>query len=166
MSTHLSDDEAQRLLRLLALKRHEVPPPGFFDRLPARVLLNIRAGTEMPDRAWWERALDLIRHEPMVAGSYAALGVGAALFGVSVFQMALDPEVPGATTMQGLLTPTQPVSVFMSATPHVPQGVIYRLHPEDSTGPWNSPLLAPPPTTVVFRSNLEGVEPLRIGLVR
>lgn len=166
MSTPLSDDETQRLLRLLALKRHEVPPPGFFDRLPARVLVNIRAGTEMPDRPWWERVLDLVRHEPMVAGSYAALGVGAALFGVSVFQMALDPEVPAGATLQGLLTPTQPVSVFLSSTPHVPQGVIYRLHPEDTIGAWNSPLLSPPPTAVVFRSPQEGTEALRIGFVR
>lgn len=80
------------LLRLLALKRHEVPPPGFFDRLPNRILVNIRAGSEIGELPWWQRLWDSLVREPMVTSSYAALAMGGLLFGISVFQTAVSPE--------------------------------------------------------------------------
>jgi hypothetical protein len=125
------DDAQERLQRLLALKRHETPPPGFFDRLPNRILLNIRAGIEMAERPWWERAWESLRAEPMVAGSYAALGIGALMFGVSVFQVALEPEgaaysAPGAANLGGLVF-SQPANVEFSPAGHLPSGVIYRV---------------------------------------
>lgn len=166
MSTHLSDDEAKRLLRLLALKRHEIPPPGFFDRLPGRILLSIRAGTEVPDRSWWESLWELVRREPMVVGSYAALGVGAALFGVSVFQMALETDPPSNTGFQGLLPPPQPSSVFLSASPHLPQGVIYRVQNAEAEPQWNPSLFVHPPTTVMFRSEINENASLRLSFPR
>lgn len=100
---HHPQSHDERLLRLLALKRHEVPPPGFFEALPGRVLVNIRAGTELPEFSWWERLWNRVLEEPMLAGSYAALGVGVMLFGTSVFQMAVEPESPAPVALHGMV---------------------------------------------------------------
>lgn len=88
----LPPQETQNLLRLLALKRHESPPPGFFDRLPNRILVNIRAGSEITEAPWWNRLWDSLVREPMVASSYAALAMGGLLFGVSVYQTAVESD--------------------------------------------------------------------------
>ncbi len=111
------------LLRLLALKRHEMPPPGFFDRLPNRILVNIRAGSEIPDLPWWSRFWEFLIREPMVASSYTALAMGALLFGVSVFQTAVETEQPVGLAFQD---PLVPLETSVPATASLPQGVIYR----------------------------------------
>ncbi len=121
------DDPTKRLLRLMALKRFETPPPGFFDRFPNRVLVNIRAGAEPDIRPFWQRVFRGIIAEPMVVGSYAALGVGALLFGVSVFQMAVDREAPTLAGLDGIAaaTPGIPLPVAGSLAP----GLIYHVTP-------------------------------------
>ena len=89
-----SDDTHRQVVRLLSLKKYEVPPPGFFADLPRRVTLALATGASPRDvpMHWWERVWSILREEPLMAGSYAALCVGAALFGVSVYQMALDQK--------------------------------------------------------------------------
>ncbi len=137
-----SDDDTQRLLQLLALKRHEVPPPGFFDRMPSRIIVSIRAGTEVSDRTTWQALLSMIRGEPMIAGSYAALGIGALLFGVSVFQMAVDSDVPAlagpslaptaANANSGLFMATsewEPGPSSLAPSPNLPGGLIFKVTP-------------------------------------
>ncbi len=139
---HPSDDDPQRLLRLLALKRYEVPPPGFFDRLPSRVLVSIRAGTEVAEKSRWQLLLDVIRGEPMIAGSYAALGVGALLFGVSVFQMAVDTDAASMAgtglSGPGAVIPSPGMFMAVSApdpalpSPPMPASVVLRIAPHSS----------------------------------
>jgi hypothetical protein len=125
------DEATQKLLRLLALKRHELPPSGFFGRLPHRVLLQIRA--DAGDGPWWRRFWDAIAREPMVAGSYAALGAGALVFGVSVFQMALDQDGPAFVGLEGMSAPAPEMSVMTAPT--LPSGVIYRVRQDDLENP-------------------------------
>lgn len=120
------DDVDSRLVRLLALKRREVPPPCFFEHLPRRILASIRAGSEIEEVSWWRRLVRTLAHEPMAAGAYAALGVGALLFGTSVFQMALDSEAPAPTMLEGMLLSTDAPVAMPS---HLPGGAIYRVVP-------------------------------------
>ncbi len=133
----------QALQRLLALKRHEVPPPGFFDRLPNRILVNIRAGTEVSDLPWWDRLTELLVREPMLAGSYTALIMGALLFGVSVFQTATGKESPPALSLIGSDLP--PPGMVFPATASLPDGMIYR-----ATVPDTSEWIRSEPRTVQF----------------
>jgi hypothetical protein len=44
MNMGLETENFDRLRRLLALKRHEQPPPGFFNDFSSRVILEIEAG--------------------------------------------------------------------------------------------------------------------------
>lgn len=76
-------DQFENLRRLLALKRYERPPPGYFNDFSDRVVANIRTGGfaaqaeaerlswEVP---WLQRFLDALSAKPAFAGV-----VGAAL---------------------------------------------------------------------------------------
>lgn len=138
----------QRLTRLLAVKRYELPPPGFFDRLPARILVSLRAGCEVAELPWWERAWTALVREPMVACSYAALGLGASAFGVSVLLTALEGPPPPSTVTLGSLTAADhstALPVNLPSGGSLAPGVIYRVHP---SGPsvWQSSLTLPAPS--------------------
>lgn len=104
------EDAEKRLVRLLSLKRHELPPPGFFDQLPSRILVSLRAGSEISELSWWEKVWQTVVQQPMVGLSYATLGVGAVLFGISVLETAIDvrgvPEKPSAPLQGALQTPS------------------------------------------------------------
>ena len=59
---------------MLALKRHEVAPPGFFDRLPGQIRAGIQAEAAAVDRPWWDRWQTAFAWRPALAG-VCALGV-------------------------------------------------------------------------------------------
>ena len=134
MTAPLPSDDEQRLLRLLALKRYETPPPGFFDHLPRRILVSVRAGVELEDASWWERLRHLILREPMVAGSYAALGLGAVLFGVSVFETARGTGDLAPVDFHGSFAGT--ADLVTPGPASLPSGVIYRIVPSTPTPGW------------------------------
>jgi len=62
------------LRQLLALKRHEVPPPGYFDRLPRDIMARIKAGdtgNELgADPSWFQRFLNVFDVKPIFAGAF------------------------------------------------------------------------------------------------
>jgi hypothetical protein len=62
------------LRRLLALKRHEQPPPGYFDRFSRDVRARIRAGetggTVGAEGSWFQRLLSMFDVKPVFAGAF------------------------------------------------------------------------------------------------
>ena len=67
------------LRRLLALKRHETPPPGYFENFSRDVMASIRAGensrtanvsSQLP---WLFRLLSTFEVKPAFAGSFASM---------------------------------------------------------------------------------------------
>jgi hypothetical protein len=85
-----SDDFAQ-LQRLLALKRHEVPPPGYFENFSRQVIARIEAQSAAQARSWWTRWLAELDLRPAVACAYS-LAVG----GVLLVGLSLTPQEPAA----------------------------------------------------------------------
>ncbi len=74
MSSDLQDFD--QLRRLLALKRHEQPPPGYHDRFSREVIARIKAGDagdEVGAGNWFRRLWTALETKPMFAG---ALGAG------------------------------------------------------------------------------------------
>jgi hypothetical protein len=66
METH--SDEFNELRKLLALKRHEQPPPRYFNEFSGRVIDRIRA-PEVLAQPWWQRlGLDWNLRPAMVCG--------------------------------------------------------------------------------------------------
>jgi len=149
------EDAEKRLLRLLALKRHELPPPGFFDQLPSRILVSLRAGSEISELSWWERAWQTVVQQPMVGLSYATLGVGAVLFGISVLETALDVQDRTPAPLQGALhAPTG--NLVVGPTSHFNGTVIYRVAEPAGSMIWVQP--APNISALSPFSKVEGFE--------
>ena len=58
MNTNAQPDDFEQLRKLLALKRHEVPPPGYFDRFSGSVIARLQA-PEPVARPTWPQLLGL-----------------------------------------------------------------------------------------------------------
>ncbi len=71
----------------MAVKRHELPPPGFFNHFHGRVMDRIADEFEKGKVAWWERALLLFDSKPVMAGTYALTASALFLCGLGFSQM-------------------------------------------------------------------------------
>ena len=109
---HESED-FDALRKLLALKRHETPPPGYFDRLPREIHVRL-AATRQPQalresrRAessnWLASLLRLVESRPSFVGAFGAAVCGLILVGI-VYSHQRDEPAP--TIMPELVrTPT------------------------------------------------------------
>jgi hypothetical protein len=76
----MNPKDFEALRRLLVLKRHEQPPPGYFNRFSREVILRIRAGERAPDHAlenwfgapWLRRFWTALETKPALAGVLGA----------------------------------------------------------------------------------------------
>ena len=153
------EDAEKRLLRLLALKRHELPPPGFFDQLPSRILVSLRAGSEISELSWWDRVWQTVVQQPMVGLSYATLGIGAVLFGISVLETALDVrEVKDRTNapLQGALLHGPTGNLVVGPPSHLNGTIIYRVAEPSGSMVWVQP--EPNVSTLSPFSKVDGFE--------
>jgi hypothetical protein len=110
-----SDSENfEQLRRLLALKRHEQPPPGYFDGLSRDVIARIKAGDQGQGNAdgWMHWLWTLLEAKPMFAGAF-----GAAICAVLVSGI-LNSEEPGIVAAPGSPAAAHPNNPFgLAAAP-------------------------------------------------
>jgi len=129
-----SEAQLEAVGRLLALKRHETPPPGFFRDFQRQVRRQIEAETQARRNASpFTRFLDSLRTRPAFAGANALIAAGLA---VTAVLRQPDPLAPG--TPRSKQTPV--VAGFGGAQP----------------GPWNpvtdqTPIL---PQTFLLRAGV------------
>jgi hypothetical protein len=120
------NEQFESLRRLLALKRHEVPPPGYFNRFSGEVIARIRAG-EHPSAAagerlfsqapWLLRFLQMFEAKPAFASSFASALCLLLLFGIVY---AERPDATPQSLWQDSQAASQPLaSLTPSATPSV-----------------------------------------------
>jgi len=106
-----------KLQKLLALKRHEQPPPGFFARFPAQVRARIEGHQRDAAPSWWHRMVESLDARPMLAGTYG-LAVGGLLLLAVNFLIQPEPTPGFATQPQEkkeavpALTPTNPATLL------------------------------------------------------
>lgn len=88
-----TDQDFDRLKKVLALKRHEMPPPGYFNRLPSEVISRIRAEraeqsdplkTLHAEAPWLVRLWQSLEAKPAFAGIFG-VAVCALILGAIVF---------------------------------------------------------------------------------
>jgi hypothetical protein len=139
-------DKWDTLRKLLALKRHELPPPGFFDRLPDRIRARIEAETESSGGwAAWRRWFNFQwGFKPALAG--AMLAAAAGLYVVEVTQN------PAATNPEPRLSPDYGLVVV----PAVVSNASSHLLADRPATPWTPPAslqphLGTPPPPGLFR---------------
>jgi hypothetical protein len=105
-----SPEDFAALQRLLALKRFETPPPGYFQGFAAKVIARIEAEHLEPRRVWWLRWLEQLIARPALAGA-----LGLALGATLMF---------GVTTAQTIQRDTSNPSLWMANTPTAVQAVL------------------------------------------
>jgi hypothetical protein len=130
----------ESLRHLLALKRHEMPPPGYFNNFSRHVMARIRAGeaeasVSLAERwlgktPWLQELLQSLETKPVFAGGFATVICMLLLFGAMIEQR---PE----SASQAFLQPaTQELASFASATPAaLTQPVNQMLIADNSTNP-------------------------------
>lgn len=96
-----SPDDFKDLRRLLALKKHEQPPPGYFSYLPDKIQLRIEREDLSEYSTWWEWFVRKLDAQPVLAGAYAFAISGLMLMG---FKVSHDLQHEAGT--EGLLLNT------------------------------------------------------------
>jgi hypothetical protein len=118
-------EQFDRLLQLLAVKRDEQPPPGFFDRFPREVRRQIMA-QDNPHASWlsqlkhesnWLRlALAMMEGRPALAGVFGVLACGLLIAGILY---ASDPRLPSTSLARddGLAPSAMPALIADDSLP-------------------------------------------------
>jgi hypothetical protein len=92
----------EMLSRLLALKRHEQPPPGYFHSFSRQVIARIRAGERadtpvgFAPTAWLQRIWAVFEQKPVLAGSFGVAVCGFLVWAVAFSDTSPGPVDPGA----------------------------------------------------------------------
>jgi hypothetical protein len=64
------DQNFDKLRTLLSLKNHEEPPPGYFNRLPGKILARIEASELASQSTWWDWLVERFDARPILACAY------------------------------------------------------------------------------------------------
>lgn len=151
-----SEPNFESLRRLLALKRHETPPPGYFNNFSRQVIARVRAGEAevlaSPSEqlfgsiSWWFKLLQSLETRPVFAGTFATMLCSLLLFG-TITIMAQRPESVSQAILQ---PPPQDVTplVASATSPALSQPVNQFLIADNSTNPvvnFSSPSFGPSP---------------------
>lgn len=102
----------EALRRLLALKRHEQPLPGYFNRFSRDVMARIRAGESGGEMAlqlpWFQRVLAMFDVKPAFAGVFGMAVCGLLISGVIATESP-TASVPSPVVVDGQ-SPTTPIT--------------------------------------------------------
>jgi hypothetical protein len=106
------------LRRLLKLKRHEQPPPGYFNRFSSEVIARIKAGEQgepasfiermFGENSWWQRTSIALQSKPAFAGAF-----GAAVCALLVSGIVYSEN--GAPVVQGFIPDSANPAGFVAA---------------------------------------------------
>ena len=114
MSMNPQQDDFQDLRRLLALKRHEQPPPGYFEGFSRQVIARIQAGdyAEQPAAAGWlltaapwlQRFWVMLESKPILVGAFGAAVCALLIAGLNYSE---DGAVPSGLLPLADASPAQ-----------------------------------------------------------
>lgn len=117
-----NDDNFEALQRLIALKRHETPPLGYFNDFSGNVVARLRAGeaAEMKgfserlfnEAPWLVKFLQIFEAKPAFVGGFAATLCLLLLGGIVYSER--DDAAPDSTLISAL-SPTAPVANTVAA---------------------------------------------------
>lgn len=104
MSTEDQNQDFEKLQRLLKLKRHEQPPPRFFNDFSSKVTARISAGEQGKDSlevvgapvSWLQRLWQAIESKPALSGVFTAGVCGLVVAGAFMADKAPN-ELPKFT---------------------------------------------------------------------
>ena len=127
-----NENNFEALRRLLALKRHEIPPPGYFNNFSGNVISRIRAGETASESffaegSWLVKFFQIFEAKPAFAGAFASALCLVLVFGIvsvdrpeySVYQPLLQTaestSLPLATASPTTLSQSSDQAMFASS---------------------------------------------------
>jgi hypothetical protein len=128
MSAENQTQDFAKLQRLLKLKRHEQPPPRFFNDFSGKVTARLRAGDVgrlesiedvVAQAPWLRRLWRAIEGRPAVSGAFAAGVCGLLLAGIVFADKAPNALPAFAENATPATEPAQPV--LFATSPGIPQ---------------------------------------------
>ena len=102
--------EFEKLRKLLALKRREMPPPGYFDGFSSKVTSRIEAA-QLASPSLWQQVASLFRTRPAITWSFSAFAVMVLFVASNGFD-----QQPAANQANSLPTFGEPRSSATSAS--------------------------------------------------
>ena len=124
MSMNRESENFDQLRRLLAIKRYEQPPPGYFHGFSRQVIVRIKAGElgESPTEKWWvidgswiHRLWTIFETRPAFAGS-----LGIAVCGFFVAGALLAESNDASAVAQDSVSPPQQIAAHVSVAATIP----------------------------------------------
>jgi len=84
----------EQLRKLLALKRHEQPPPGYFNNFSGKIIARIESSSQSEDGlAWFRKLWSLVESKPMLTGAF-----GAAVCAMVISGLVFSDDVESAAS--------------------------------------------------------------------
>lgn len=119
MSMSAEQNDFEKLRRLLALKRHEQPPPGYFHNFSRQVIARIHVDESVVSTSWFQRTFgrapwlvsfwEGFGAKPLVAGAFG-VGVCSLLVVGLVTSERVDADPVGVAA-------TSPSQTFLATMP-------------------------------------------------
>ena len=118
MSMSEDSQDFGSLRRLLALKRHEQPPPGYFNDFSGHVINRIKAGDRVDDGVltrlfweapWFQRLWVSLETKPILAGAFGTAVCVLLIWGV-IYSEKADSEKAGVQPVATLAKPETPAT--------------------------------------------------------
>lgn len=156
----------EQLRRLLALKRHEQPPPGYWENFSSKVVARIEAGEQGTPDSFAERLLHqfsflqrfwaALESRPALAGAFGAAMCGLLIAGVlhsedaspaAAITSVVNPLVSGgANFSQQLAAASQPTQLSSTnpPPPFDPGELFRKAEPPLQLVPANNPWITVP----------------------
>jgi hypothetical protein len=106
-------EDFKDLRRLLALKRHEQPPPGYFNRLSLTVAARIEAAEATQESPWWRTLFQELQPRPILVCAYGLLVCGGLLAGLGLAGIE-DEDYQDLQVADTSLLFTEPVASRLS----------------------------------------------------
>ena len=131
-----SPEEFDRLRKLLTLKRHEPPPPGYFNHFSDKIIARIEAEGPYAQNSWWQRLLPEWDAKPVLACAYGLVIMGLLAIGVGVSQ-SLETEEAAAPNLGRPWFAQAPASdaVLPASVPVAQASLTGQTNPSSSVNP-------------------------------
>lgn len=146
------------LRRLLALKRHEKSPPGYFNHFSDKVIARIEAAGLVAQPPWWQRMFASLEARPVLACAYGLLIGGLLVVGLGVSQSVEADHATAPILANPWFLPATP-----AAAPTVYAGESAAAQFVNQTDPASSvnPVISSGPPSFLFDVN--GMKGLKVA---